>query len=77
MADQWEMCIVRMDNLGMYTPDKYLSSSNREFNNKHKQKVEIGSGGFREWTICLLLAEGWEPYGSKENEFLFRRKYKA
>jgi len=39
--------------------------------------VEIGSGSFREWMICLLLAEGWEPYSNQENAFLFRRKFIA
>ena len=77
MAEQWDMCRVNGGGVVVYTPKLISSLSLREFIDAHKEQVNTGKwGNDMGKCICLLLADGWQPY-SAENDYYFRRKHQG
>lgn len=78
MAERWEMCRINSDNLMLYNSQNFQFISNKKFVEAHGQKVPLMDVPMN-IAICILLAEGWEPYAATgdERNYHFRRKVQS
>jgi len=76
MAEQWEMCdVANMTFLYFFTPKGAQTVKYKDYiKSSHNQ---VTGDNDRAKAICLLLSEGWEPFGSAEYYCSFRRKIQS